>query len=319
MIPLAPLLAAFAAGAVLAVSAAPLATYAISLGAFGLVHVLAEVRYVDERFRLRLSRTLVAGLLALLGVIVLWRLAAVLGGPTGALKAQTELGLVIALACVAAWCVRRAGAVAMGVAVMVVGALTAGVLWMPLTTLVVLAVLHNFTPVGFLAERLRGAARRRAMAWCTLLFAVVPALIATGVIRSGLASVGLVLPEADLWRLGGIDEHIGVFIPRALQESVHAIDLFAAVVYLQVAHYAAVIHVLPRLGAGDAPAPDWPAPRVFARALFAVGVVSLVAFAVSFGDARRVYGIFAAFHAWLEVPVLLLALGGGAVLRAETA
>lgn len=313
------LITGFVLTACLAASAAPLATYALSLGAFGLVHVLSEVRYVDERFRLRLSRTLVLGLFGLLAVIVLFRVVLLTGGPTGTPRAQTELSLVIGLAAIAAFAMRRAGLLAIAVSAAVVGALAAGAIWMPLGTLLLLAVAHNLTPIGFLAERLRGAERRRAMGLCLLLFAVVPAIIATGIVRSALGDIGLVLPEDSLWGLGGLDSHLSVFLPGALRESVHAVDLFAAVVYLQVLHYGAVIHVLPRLGPGDAPSPTWPTPRMFTRILCIVGAVSLVAFALTFRDARKVYGVFAAFHAWLEVPILLLALGGGAALRTQPA
>lgn len=313
------LIAAFVLAACLAASAAPLATYALSLGAFGLVHVLAEVRYVDERFRLRLSRTLVLGLFGLLAAIVLFRVVLLAGGPTGAARAQTEIGLVIGLALIASFAMRRAGPLAIGVSAVVVGALAAGAIWMPLGTLLFLAVAHNLTPIGFLAERLRGAQRRRAMGLCLLLFAIVPAIIATGILRSALGSIGLVLPEDSLWGLGGVDSHLGVFLPDALRQSVHAVDIFAAVVYLQVLHYGAVIHVLPRLGPGEVPSPTWPTPRLFTRVLCVVGAISLVAFALTFRDARQVYGVFAAFHAWLEVPILLLALGGGATLRTQPA
>lgn len=309
----------FVAAAALAASAAPLSVYALSLGAFGLVHVLTEVRYVDERFRRRLARPLLTGLLAVLAVIVLWRLTLLVAAPGATRAAHLELGLVVALALIALVALRPAGPGPALLAAGVAALLTAGALRAPLATLVVLAVLHNLTPVGFLAERLRGAARRRAMIGCALAFGLVPIGLASGLLRAALGSAGLVLPEGDLWRVGGLDEHLGVFVPAGLAGGPRAIDLFAAVVYLQVLHYAVVIHVLPRLGAGG-PAPGaWPPPRVFARVLGLVGAVSLVAFALSFHDARRVYGVFAAFHAWLEVPILLLALGGAGVLRARPA
>lgn len=317
----------FVVGAAFAAGVAPLATYAISLGAFGLVHVLAEVRYVDERFRLRLGQGLVVGLLGLLFVIVGWRIWLVLGGTAGAMTPSIELVLVSLLAVTALVAVRPAGLIPALVAGGVVALLALGAYAAPLTALVLLAVLHNLTPVGFLAERLRGGQRRRALIASALAFVVVPVGIGSGLLRSAWQSVGLPVAGGSFWRVGAVEDHLGVFVPPGLTDSGGAIDLFAAVVYLQVLHYAVVIHVLPRLGASEPsseagpPTPSiratgaWPARSVFAALLGVVAAVSLVGFALSFQEARKVYGIFAAFHAWLEVPILLLALGGGAVLR----
>ena len=48
--------------------------------------------------------------------------------------------------------------------------------------------------------------------------------------------------------------------------------------------------------------------RFFPRLLAGIGAFTLVGFALSFGDARRAYGVFAAVHAWIEIPLLLLAV-----------
>ena len=37
-------------------------------------------------------------------------------------------------------------------------------------------------------------------------------------------------------------------------------------------------------------------------------LVSFAAFFLAFSDARAVYGLFALVHAWIEIPILLLAL-----------
>jgi hypothetical protein len=43
-------------------------------------------------------------------------------------------------------------------------------------------------------------------------------------------------------------------------------------------------------------------------ALAGAAIGSLLLFAWSFRDARAAYGVLAAVHAWVEVPILLLAL-----------
>lgn len=311
----------FVASAAVVSSVAPLATYALSLAAFGMVHVLSEVRYVDERFRLRLGQGLVAGVLGLLAVIVGWRAWLAFGGSVGSATPSIEMLLVLLLALTALVAVRHAGVGAALVATGVVVLLAIGAYAAPLTALVLLAVLHNLTPIGFLAERLRGVQRRRALVACVIVFVAVPVLIGSGLLAAAWGALGLPLAGSSFWRVGELHEHIGVFIPPALQMTNGAVHLFAAVVYLQVMHYGAVIHVLPRLGGDHLSAHEsgWPARPTFGIILGVVAATSLVFYAMSFTDARRIYGIFAAFHAWLEVPILLLALGGGAVLRQRTA
>ena len=40
----------------------------------------------------------------------------------------------------------------------------------------------------------------------------------------------------------------------------------------------------------------------------AVAAASLAGFAAAFGEARAIYGLAASFHAWLELPLIVLAL-----------
>ena len=81
--------------------------------------------------------------------------------------------------------------------------------------------------------------------------------------------------------------------------------LFSAVVFAQCMHYAAVIHVLPRLGVtAEGVSRSW------AIGLGLMGALTLMAFAGDFFMSRKIYGLFAAVHAWIEVPILLAALFG---------
>lgn len=286
----------------------PLPTYALTLACFGLPHVLAELRYVDDRFGARLPSTLTRAIFALLVAVVLVRTLAFTRVLNGTPRVVAELLLVAALAwCVVplarrgAWRAAALGTLA-GLAPLVLSATA------PVETLVLLALLHNLTPVGFLAERLAGPTRRRALGLSALLFVGVPAAI----VGLGLASTfGMAHTVA---RVGAITEHTRVFVPSFVPAAM-VVDLFAAAVWLQVLHYIAVLGVLPYLGRGDAPRSPrealWPRRQRGRRILLASGIVSCALFMLTFAEARAFYGIAAAVHAWVEVPLLLAATGPG--------
>ncbi len=300
-----------ATGLALLAIAFPLPVYALTLGAFGLVHVLAELRYVDLRFAGRLPRRLVGEWTLLLGAVVVIRALAMTGALAGPPRAVAELAVVGLLALSVLRLVRDAGprgARVGGLAGLVVLLLLFGSAAAPFETLVVLAFLHNLTPVAFLAERTSGDARRRVLSACAVLFGLVPLLIATGGPRRALAAGGWDGAALAVPGVGGVADHLGAFVPSWIGGAA-AVDLFTAAVYLQCLHYAVVIGVLPRLVPAEARRGivPWPGRSRFVLLLAVVGAVGLFAFARSFAGTRELYGVFAAVHAWVEVPVLLAA------------
>lgn len=294
--------------------AAPLPVYALSLAAFGIVHVLTELAYVDHRFSDRVATRVGQIWIVLLGAVVLVRILAITGSLEGEPRAWSELGLVTLLALSVLPIARRSPRQALlaSVCVLVVGLLLVGSACAPFETLVILAFLHNLTPIGFLAEALEGKQRQRAMRLSVVLFVAVPALLLSGLPRLALLSLGL---DNGHWHLGGVgmaDDHLGAFVPRAWIAGTTAFDLFTAAVYLQCLHYAVVIGVLPRLArrseGEQAQTVPWPQGPRFVWLLIAASGGSLLLFAQSFSEARSLYGIFGAVHAWIEVPILLAAL-----------
>lgn len=291
-----------------AAAVAPLWVYALSLAVFGLPHVLAELRYVDERFAARVPSavraTLVGLLLAIAGVRVL--------GLGGVGSSEWRFGLELGLGAMlvaTSMLAGRGGSRWLGglvAAVLVVGLVSA-----PAVTLVLFAFLHNLTPAGLLAERLRGRTRRRALLGCAVLMVVVPIAMVT------------LLPAPTV--LGGplgtgeLDAHLPVFVPGPWLGGPFADRMFAVAAWLQCVHYALVLHVLPRLGAGAVearPVLPWPSPRTFGPLLVVAGAAMAIAFVSGFGTARACYGVFAAVHAWLELPVLVLATAALTEFRA---
>ena len=304
---LAGLVCASAAAAALA----PLWTYALTLALFGLPHVLSELRYIDARFGARLVGRFGTQVAVLLAAIVLLRCAAWAQLGSADLRCALELvlgaGLVLTLAPMlrgSSPLVRTSVA-----AVALIGIAAASLA--PLEALVWFALLHNLTPIGFFAERLRGAPRRLALWTCALVFGLVPLWIAGGGVGALLGALGATATDSGPAALGGLRANLGALVPPNLVLTEAAPGLFAAVAYLQCMHYVAVLWVLPRLGAGDAqagPSRPWGArPLTYGplQLAWCAALALPLAFAVDFGATRLVYGAFAAVHAWVEVPVLL--------------
>lgn len=317
MRPVAPApLAALLLLAALASVAWPLATYTSTLAAFGLTHVLSELRYVDLRFGRRLGRTLAWGMGAALLGIVLVRLSLLAGFMGRPVALVLELGCGLALVALVLPSLLRAregtGVVGLAVGLAVASALAAAIVLAPAAGLLAIAVLHNLTPVGFVLEATEGARRRRAAWACVLVFAVVPLVIASGGAWALLGPLDIAAPEATPLGYGPLQSAMRAYLPVGLLAPATALYLFQACVFMQCAHYVAVIGVLPRLLPAEARGRlRWPGAQWWPW-LLAATVLMLIPFALDFVGARRGYGVLAAVHAWVEVPLLLLALLGAA-------
>lgn len=306
----APGLPAFAALGPLAFAAlavrAPLAVYTVTLAAFGLPHVLSELRYVDRRFGRCLAARWLVPMAVLLPAIVAARAATVFH------LVPPRLGVPIELAGVAALALACAGGSAgqRGLALVVGGTLGGATALAPYGTAVTLSILHNLTPLGFLWQIVPRPRRTVAMLGAAGAFLGLPLLVATGWPRMLLGAAS----PADPLGAGPLAAHLYVYVPPAVAASDHAVDLFTASVVAQGAHYAAVILLLPALLRRLDPAARgrvrWPAGWRFAVVCAAAGAAGLVGASMSFAEARALYGIAASLHAWLEVPVLIVALAG---------
>ena len=296
---------AFIALTAIACITLPLLVYGTTLAAFGLPHVVAELRYVALRFADRWPARLMGTVALLLAAIVGLRILQMSGLLTTRIGKPTELGLVAVLATVTLPALWQRGPLNALLGLLLIVGVAWGAMTAPIHTALSLAILHNFTPVGFFYEALRGARRRRALFWSAVVFLGVPAVIASGLPYQALHGTGWVNPELTALPTGALARHIGVYVPQALHADMLALHLFSAVVFAQCMHYTAVIHILPRLGT----IPDG-VNRTWAIGLIAIGALTLVAFSGDFFMSRKIYGLFAAVHAWIEVPVLLAALLG---------
>jgi hypothetical protein len=293
---------------------APLAAYTVALAFFGLPHVLSELRYVDRRFGRRLPPALLAQIAALLCVIVAARACVLFGAAPASVGAPVELGsgALLALLCARGGCARGGGGARKAVALSVAGAIGGATMIAPFTTSVAVAILHNFTPLGFLWQIAPRGERPRVMAAAGFGLLLLPLLAAMGAAHWAL---GAGPSPFDPLGAGPLAEHLGVYVPRPFLDGPRAVDFFTASVIAQGAHYLGVIVILPwmlgRLDPGARGLVRWPRGVLFA--LFCAGVAGLAlsGFFADFARARAYYGLFAAVHAWIEVPVLILALTGG--------
>lgn len=313
------LLALGAIGLAAACAHWPLAIWAGSLAAFGVPHALVELRWVAQRYGR--ERACVPAVLAVLGLIAGLRLLALPLQWGTATTSAVELGLGVLLVTCALVPAARPDAARIGVGLLLVAALAGGIAFAPVDALLVLAVVHNLTPLGFVADRLRDddaspVARVRWLAAALLCFVVLPVWLATGVaadwsgLGTGRASS---LDAAASSALGiGLGDGIAAFRPSWFPAE-RSLDLLRACAFLQCMHYVAVLVVMPRLGAGahvEARSIGAARPqRAFFVLVGVLGAVFLAAFGVDFREAKATYGVLAAVHVWLEFPALLLALG----------
>lgn len=307
-------LVALALLAVAAAVLAPLAAYSVTLAAFGAAHVLSELRYVDRRFGRALGLRRVAAMGAFLAGAVLARSVGVFGWAEPAFAAGAELTCVTALVL----CGAIGGSVPRrSFAVLLALALGGASLASPFDTLIALSLLHNFTPLAFLWEIAPRERRPAVMGAAIATFIGLPLVVASGLPRRLLA--GLVPHELDPIGAGPLAEHIYVYVPRPLLAYDGAIDLFSAAVVAQCAHYAAVILVLPAILAiwqpGARGLAPWPRGLLFAALLVLASLAVFVPFLADFTGARALYGIAASVHAWIELPLIVIALTGAGQAR----
>jgi len=312
-----------AAAAVLMTSmavAAPLLVYSVTLASFGAAHVLAELRFVDLRF----GRVLGSGRVALMALMLA---GAVMARVLGVLHLlDSPAAIALELYCVVMLAVSAAGGSA-ATSLSAIGAGTAlamATLAAPFETLIALSVLHNLTPLAFLWEVLPPRLRRTAMPPAFAAFLGLPLLVATGFPRALLGSAGFPGRDLDPLGAGPVADHLYIYVPTPLLEQESAIDLFTGAVVAQCAHYAAVIVVLPLLLARhDCVARGlvaWPRGWLLAAIVACISGLLLYRFGQDFVTTRAIYGIAASVHAWIEVPLVVIALtsrGLGAKRKAD--
>lgn len=280
----------------------PLPLYVVSLALFGLPHVIWEMGFLRSRYAsrwpLRWWLALWAVLLAQAGIrgTVWWGTYPAASSQIVDLLSLLMLGMIVALAPRGTgWRARIAG-------LLLAGAL----LWLleqgdVLTALLLLAILHNFTPLAMAWDMVRDGRADRADPESRRLAWTISGLFALPLLMACSPWSGAIAPS----RMAAYGPLLDGQWPLAW-EGTHRQALLSAVVLAQCLHYYCVIVLLPRAERRrTARAVISPAMRL--GALTAVAMM-LAYYAHDYGAARKLYAVAAGIHAWLEWPVLLMAL-----------
>jgi hypothetical protein len=278
--------------------------YLVSLALLGLPHVLWELAFLRSRYagRWQVGWLMLVGLI--LGVQVILRTATWLGFFSSEALPVADLlvlmGLLVAVLAAPRSVGWRARVGALAAALVLVGVLQAGQMTL---ALLVLALVHNFTPVGLAWNLAQEDAAYRSLALrVTLVFLLPVVVFALGV--AGWWPQPWVGIGQD-WLLAqspfSATAKSAVPDPAALQSAIAS-----AMVLAQCLHYDQVLRVLPAAEAKRTGHQTMPA-SIQRWALVASGSLAFY-FAWAFADARQLYAVAAGLHAWLEWPVLLLVL-----------
>ena len=290
----------------------PLLTYSVSLAVFGLIHVVREFFYLDHRFGAHISRPFALSLGVLLILVLVNRVAAVFALAPSSITYQIELALVFLLALSASISLRSdspAARIATLVPALLIGF---GFVASPSGTVVALAVLHNLTPVAFIVEIVKKPQKKFAIVIGILLFVALPLLIASGVLHV-LFDLHGQQNNFSIFPIGPLERHLVVFLPETLRNMPWAGQAFSAVVFTQCLHYLAVIYIMPIFlrvytpKKAIKPIFNWPRPVILWPGLGFFALLLVVVYTLDFFFARSLYGIAAALHAYIEIPLLLWA------------
>lgn len=277
----------------------PLPLYLVSLALFGLPHVVWEMGFLRSRYGARWPWR---WWLPLWGILLL-QAAARIGVWLGAYPASSSqivdlaslmlLALWLALAPLKVpWPLRLAGLV-----------LAAVMLWLLqndaiVTALLILALAHNLTPMLMVWDLAREDATQKRLAYFISALFVLPVLMVASAWSGAITPAFLSSQQALL----------SSQLPASWGQSSLQQALLSAMVLAQCLHYYCVIYCLPQAETQRRGQPVLPRRVMW----ITVGIVAamLLYYAHDYSAARKLYAVAAGAHAWLEWPVLLLALLG---------
>jgi hypothetical protein len=294
--------AAAAAVALLLALTLPVATTVFGLILFGILHNFFELRYVIGRFGPLLGRSMLGVAFGSISAIVIVRLVS--GGAWGA-GAEVAIGFGL-VGLVLSWRLWRRSTAALVALLSLVAGAAALALSDTSLYFVVLAHLHNIVPLCFLWEWSRDAPHRGLFRAVQLGWV---ALIPLGILLGGCD--GVLQPDliSGSALAGSAIDVAAPYTPPLWRGSELAMRMLTLFAFLQTMHYFTWCVFFPRVEPSRGPA------LLSSRAAYAVlgyVVVSLAAiFIWDYSTGRSLYLSLAAYHAYLEYPVLLILILGG--------
>ncbi len=316
-LPDAPTTLLFCASAGLLAVGAPMFAYLVVLGTFGVAQAIWALRHIRTHFANRAPPGLWTAVAVLATLAASVRVAAHLGTVGPELTATIELFLIVAMV-VPTLRLALPGAGVFGAALSGGLALLAiGSLQDPLLTVQTLRTVHLLSPLALLFAAVpRGSARRSIAVGGLLAFAPIPLLIAGGLPTHLLNSVGLSRPDLSPLPLGPLTQQLPHFVPSWMLDHPRAPDFFRARTYLEIVHCAVILTILPSVPGPARPRLALSLPALAIATTAAAGA-SIWGLFDSFHNTRAVIELVSDLEAYVELPVLALALG--AVSRPQTA
>lgn len=282
-------------GLVCAAMLAPLPLYLVALTLFGLPHVLWELHWIRQTYRLHIPNGMWLAWWGILGIQASSRLGAWAGWVTVDLTLLVDVLTLVVLLWVAAGMAWRAGTLRAGLLAGLAVGLGAALLWVVeqgdvIGVLVLLAIVHNFTPLLLVAH----GQHFSAFPARTVLLALfsLPVLVMILLLLAGMPA-----PETTGWWMPSEASWLQQHLPSGFAAAL------SALVLAQCLHYYSVIRLLPTTLAA-------PAGRFWLWGVLAVSLSLTVYFMTDFKAARQLYAVAAGVHAWLEFPLILLLLSG---------
>lgn len=273
----------------------PLPLYLFSLALFGLPHIIWEVGFLKSRYAHRWSLGLWLALLGVLAIQAAYRIGAWMSSSmneaSGIIDILTLALLLLIVALAPArtgWLARIVGLIG---AVAFILVLDYGYI---LIALLILSILHNFTPLAMVWDLRREHQQFRSLAWLLSGFFVLPILVAF----SGVAHV----LDFDIFRFYAplLDSQF----PRDWG-GLYRNGILSAIVLSQCLHYYSVIYLLPHAEVARVGKPVI-SPTIRAFSILLVGVL-VVYYMADYASARKLYAVASGAHAWVEWPILLMA------------
>lgn len=291
-------------GAILAMAAivAPLQLYLVALALFGLPHVLWEMNWARHTYQPSLPMRWWAAFIVVLLLQASVRLGAWAKTIPPEITMVVDVLTLALLAFLAATAMQRHGGprawpatvVAVAIGAGLIAAIDAGSV---AGVLLVLAVIHNFTPLALVPAN-RRFGKTPAHQARGLLF-TLPWLVAGIMLASGFTSP--VTETMGITPSGSWMPNEATWLRQHFAQGFSA--MLSGLVLSQCLHYYCVLRLLPSTLRPDA-------SRRWRTGAIIVSAALSVFFMLDFNSARKLYAVAAGVHAWLELPLMLLLLSG---------